>query len=117
MLYNENERIFLKRGGEMACGFSEKCRHYNAWWCDTNHNSCGTAKKFESLFFSIVKRQLKTESSFSVYNFGTFKKSYIEESWGFNPSNGKKLFIPSHTRIKFVRFQKVAQRKKKKTEV
>ena len=38
----------LKRGGEMACGFSEKCRHYNAWWCDTNHNSCGTAKKFES---------------------------------------------------------------------
>ena len=48
MPYNENERIFLKRGGEMACGFSEKCRHYNAWWCDTNHNSCGTAKKFES---------------------------------------------------------------------
>ena len=48
MPYNENERIFLKRGGEMACGFSEKCAHYNAWWCDTNHNSCGTAKKFES---------------------------------------------------------------------
>ena len=32
----------------MACGFADKCRHYNAWWCDTNHNSCGTAKKFES---------------------------------------------------------------------
>ena len=35
--------------------------------------SIETAKKFASLFFSIVKRQLKTESSFSVYNFGTFK--------------------------------------------
>ena len=41
--------------------------------------SIETAKKFASLFFSIVKRQLKTESSFSVYNFGTFKKSYIED--------------------------------------
>ena len=28
----------------MACGFADKCPHYNAWWCDINHNSCGTAK-------------------------------------------------------------------------
>ena len=46
MPYNENERNFLKRGGEMACGFANKCRHYNAWWCDTNYNSC-TVKKQE----------------------------------------------------------------------
>ena len=46
MTYNENERIFFKFFGEMACGFSAKCRHYNAWWCDTNHNSC-TVKKQE----------------------------------------------------------------------
>lgn len=79
--------------------------------------SIETAKKFASLFFSIVKRQLKTESSFSVYNFGTFKKSYIEESWGFNPSNGEKLFIPSHYRIKFVPCPKVARRINKKYAV
>ena len=30
----------------MACGFANKCRHYNAWWCDTNYNSC-TVKKQE----------------------------------------------------------------------
>ena len=29
----------------MACIFAEKCIHYNAWWCDINHNSCGVAKK------------------------------------------------------------------------
>ena len=28
----------------MACGFADKCPHYNAWWCDINHSSCGTAK-------------------------------------------------------------------------
>lgn len=30
----------------MACGFANKCRHYNAWWCDINYNSC-TVKKQE----------------------------------------------------------------------
>lgn len=79
--------------------------------------SVETAKKFANLFFSIVKRQLKTETSFSVYNFGTFKKSYIEESWGFNPSNGEKLLIPSHYRIKFVPCAKVARRINKKYAV
>lgn len=28
----------------MACRFADKCIHYNAWWCNINHNSCGTAK-------------------------------------------------------------------------
>ena len=28
----------------MACGFADKFPHYNAWWCDINHSSCGTAK-------------------------------------------------------------------------
>ena len=32
----------------MACKFAEKCRHYNAWWCDINHSSCGAAKKLEA---------------------------------------------------------------------
>ena len=32
----------------MACGFADKCPHYNAWWCDINHSSCGAAKKLEA---------------------------------------------------------------------
>ena len=32
----------------MACGFADKCLHYNAWWCDINHSSCGVGKKLEA---------------------------------------------------------------------
>ena len=32
----------------MACGFADKCPHYNAWWCDINHSSCGVGKKLEA---------------------------------------------------------------------
>ena len=32
----------------MACSFADKCPHYNAWWCDINHSSCGAAKKLEA---------------------------------------------------------------------
>lgn len=72
------------------------------------------AKNFANVFFSIVKKQLKKSDSFSVYNFGTFKKTWIEESWGFNPSNGEKIKIPSHYRIKFIPCAAVARRINKK---
>ena len=32
----------------MACSFADKCLHYNAWWCDINHSSCGVGKKLEA---------------------------------------------------------------------
>ena len=44
-----------------------------------------TAKQFSSVFFTIVKKGLKNSESFSVYNFGTFKKTWIEATTGINP--------------------------------
>lgn len=75
------------------------------------------AKNFANVFFSIVKNQLKKSDSFNVYNFGTFKKTWIEESWGFNPSNGEKLRIPAHYRIKFNPCPAVARRINKKYSI
>lgn len=69
-----------------------------------------TARKFSSLFFLIVKKGLKDADKFSVYNFGTFKKTWIEEAFGLNPSNGQRITIPAHWRIKFVPCPAVARR-------
>ena len=72
--------------------------------------SLETAKKFSSCFFSIVKRGLKTNDRFSVYNFGTFKKTWIETTMGFNPSTGERMEIPAHWRIKFIPCAALAKR-------
>lgn len=72
--------------------------------------SLDVAKKFSSVFFTIVKTGLKNSTSFSVYNFGTFKKTWIEDSVGINPSSGEKIDIPAHWRIKFVPSAAVAKR-------
>ena len=32
----------------MKCGFSEKCRHYNAWWCDHQYENCSVAADFRA---------------------------------------------------------------------
>lgn len=69
-----------------------------------------TAKKFSALFFSIVRRELKNNDSFSVYNFGTFRRTWIEASQGINPQTGETLDIPAHYRIKFVPCAAVARR-------
>lgn len=68
------------------------------------------AKKFSSVFFTIVKVGLKNSTSFSVYNFGTFKKTWIEDSIGMNPASGEKINIPAHWRIKFIPSASVAKR-------
>lgn len=72
--------------------------------------SLETAKKFSSCFFSIIKKGLKTNDRFSVYNFGTFKKTWIETSLGFNPSTGERIEIPAHWRIKFIPCPALAKR-------
>lgn len=75
-----------------------------------------TAKQFSTVFFTIVKKGLKNSESFSVYNFGTFKKTWIEATTGINPGNGKKINIPAHWRIKFVPCAAVARRLNKPYE-
>lgn len=69
-----------------------------------------TAKNFAVLFFKIVKRELKNADSFSVHNFGTFKKTWIPEGTGNNPQNGETIVIPAHYRIKFTPSPAVAAR-------
>lgn len=75
-----------------------------------------TAKQFSTVFFTIVKKGLKDSESFSVYNFGTFKKTWIEATTGINPGNGEKINIPAHWRIKFVPCAAVARRLNKPYE-
>src|SRR5574344_792665 len=72
--------------------------------------SIEVAKKFAKVFFSIVRTGLKNTDRFSVYNFGTFKKTWIEKSTGINPFNGEELEIPAHWRIKFIPCASVARR-------
>ncbi len=69
-----------------------------------------TAKKFSTLFFTIIKKGLKESDSFAIYNFGTFKKTWIETTMGLNPQTGVKIEIPAHWRIKFVPCRSVARR-------
>lgn len=75
-----------------------------------------TAKQFSTLFFTIVRKGLKDSESFSIYNFGTFKKTWIEATTGINPGSGEKINIPAHWRIKFVPCAAVARRLNKPYE-
>lgn len=68
------------------------------------------AKRFAGVFFTIVRTGLKSADRFSVYNFGTFKKTWIETSVGQNPFTGEKMEIPAHWRIKFIPCAAVAKR-------
>ena len=72
--------------------------------------SMEVAKKFSTVFFMIVRKGLKDNETFSVYNFGTFKKTWIEATVGLNPSTGQKINIPAHWRIKFIPCSAVAKR-------
>ena len=68
------------------------------------------AKRFASVFFTIVRTGLKSSDRFSIYNFGTFKKTWIEKAEGLNPFTGEKMEIPAHWRIKFIPCPSVARR-------
>lgn len=76
--------------------------------------SLETAKNFSKVFFSVVRKGLKDSESFSVYNFGTFRKTWIEASVGFNPQNGMKIEIPAHWKIRFVPCSALSKRVNKK---
>ena len=68
------------------------------------------AKRFASVFFTIVRTGLKSSDRFSIYNFGTFKKTWIETAEGLNPFTGEKMEIPAHWRLKFIPCPPVARR-------
>ena len=68
------------------------------------------AKRFASVFFTIVRTGLKSSDRFSIYDFGTFKKTWIETAEGLNPFTGEKMEIPAHWRIKFIPCPSVARR-------
>lgn len=72
--------------------------------------SSEVAKRFASVFFTIVRTGLKSSDRFSIYNFGTFKKTWIETAEGLNPFTGEKMEIPAHWRIKFIPCPSVARR-------
>ncbi len=76
--------------------------------------SYDVARSFSSVFFAIVRKGLKNANTFSVYSFGTFKKTWTETTMGINPSTGAKIEIPAHWRIKFVPCTAVAKRINKK---
>lgn len=76
--------------------------------------SLETAKNFSKVFFSVVRKGLKDSESFSVYNFGTFRKTWIEASVGFNPQNGMKIEIPAHWKIRFVPCSALSKRVNRK---
>lgn len=76
--------------------------------------SLETAKNFSKVFFSVVRKGLKDSESFSVYNFGTFRKTWVEASVGFNPQNGMKIEIPAHWKIRFVPCSALSKRVNRK---
>ena len=77
---------------------------------DANGLSLESAKKFVTIFYTIVKRELKRSDSFYIANFGTFRRVWVEESEGINPATGEKITVPAHYRIRFTPSAAVAQR-------
>lgn len=67
------------------------------------------AKKIVERFFSSIKDELKAADNVSVAGLGVFKKKWIEEADGINPSNGETITIPAHYRIKFKASAPVSQ--------
>lgn len=59
------------------------------------------SKEFVEFFFNSIKDELKKSDSVQISGFGTFKKKWIEESDGINPSTLEKIKIPAHFKISF----------------
>lgn len=60
-----------------------------------------TAKNFIEYFFDSIKSELKNSDSVAIFEFGTFKKKWVEESDGINPATLEKIKIPAHYKIIF----------------
>ena len=74
------------------------------------------AKRFSFAFFNLIKPELKTQSTFIIHKFGTFKKVRVEQSTGRNPRTNEQIIIPAHWRIKFTPSNSVAKRLNAKYE-
>lgn len=68
-----------------------------------------TAKTILERFFGSLKNELKATENVSITGLGVFKKNWIEESDGINPSTGQTIRIPAHYRIKFKAAAPVAE--------
>lgn len=68
-----------------------------------------TAKIIVERFFGSIKNELKATENVSIAGLGVFKKNWIEESDGINPSTGQAIRIPAHYRIKFKAAAPVAE--------
>ncbi len=66
--------------------------------------------RFSSELFDIIIRELKKEESFSLFGFGTFKKSFVQPSTARNPQTGEAIDVPAHYRIRFSPAGKFAER-------
>ena len=69
-----------------------------------------SAPRFSSELFDIIIRELKKEESFSLFGFGTFKKSFVQPSTARNPQTGEAIDVPAHYRIRFSPAGKFAER-------
>lgn len=74
------------------------------------------SKAFIEYFFDSIKKELKNSDSVAISGFGTFRKKWIEESDGINPSTLEKIKIPAHFKILFKPSAPVARLFNKKYE-
>lgn len=74
------------------------------------------SKAFIEYFFDSIKKELKNSDSVAVTGFGTFRKKWVEESDGINPSTLEKIKVPAHFKILFKPSANVARLFNKKYE-
>lgn len=74
------------------------------------------SKAFIEYFFDSIKEELKTSDSVAIIGFGTFRKKWVEEADGINPSTLEKIKIPAHFKILFKPSANVARLFNKKYE-
>ena len=67
-----------------------------------------TAKEFIHTLFETIGEELMEGDRVPVYQFGVFKKSYVEEREGRDPNTGEEITIPAHYRINFTPSERLA---------
>ncbi len=73
-----------------------------------------TAKEFIHTLFETIGEALITEERVPIYQFGAFKKSFIDAREGRDPNTGEAITIPSHHRIYFTPSESLADAVNKK---
>ena len=68
-----------------------------------------TAKEFIHTLFETIGEELMAGDRVPVYQFGVFKKSFIEERQGRNPNTGEEITIPAHYRVGFSPSENLAE--------